>query len=172
MSYLLWSTLNVLVLLGICYILFRAAKLVWQHVGRGTALLLVLVLLILSNRSSSSPPEQNRNLLAKTSEHGPLANASAGQTIDLGGSNHLYLRAEFDSAKNTFTPHGLYAGVSGFMLGHRWEPISGMLHQQGDQLRYRTVFNHHWLLFGTTVFTSGGVEFEGLMKPDPPFAQR
>jgi hypothetical protein len=161
-----------LVLLGIIYILFRAARLVRQHIGWGATLFFVFALLVMNGRSSSGPTGPAKNLLAKVPEHGHYSNASAGQTIDLGGSNKLYLRAEFDSANNTFTPHGLYAGVSGIMLGYQWDQDLGMLHQQGTQLHYWTVLNHHWLLLGMPVFTSSGVELEGLMTPGRPFAQR
>lgn len=169
---LLWSVLNILVLIGIGYILFRAAKLVRQHMGWGATLLFVCALLVLNGRNTSGPTRPAKNLLANPSEHGHPANASAGQNINLGGSNELHLRAEFDSANNTLTPHGLYAVVSGIMLGHQWEPVLGMLQQQGSQLHYWTVLNHQWLLLGIPVFTSSGTEFEGLMKPDRPFTRR
>ena len=168
---ILWSAPNGLVLLGIFYILFRAAGLVRRHMGTGAALLFVLAVLLISSRRPAKPAGPSKNLIAKVPKSGPISNAGAGQTIDLGGTNQLFLRAEYDSAGRTLTPNGLYAGVSGFMLGHDWEPLLGMLQPQGPQLRYWTVLNHHWLLLGTSVFTRGA-EFEGLMKPDPPFAQR
>jgi hypothetical protein len=169
---LLWSGLNLVLLLGTCYILFRAAKLVRQHMGWGAALLFIFALLALSGRRAATPGGPAKNLLTKAPAHGPLANASAGQTIDLGGSNKLFLRAEYDANGNTLTPHGLYAGVSGLMLGHEWEPSMGTLQPEGSQLHYWTVLNHRWLLLGVPVLSSNGVEFEGVMKPDQPLAQR
>ncbi|MDO7845463.1 hypothetical protein Q5H92_03770 [Hymenobacter sp. M29] len=167
MANILWSALNMLVLLGIIYILFRAAGLVRRHMGWGAAVLFGLALLLMCSRRPTSPAGPSKNLISRAPKSGPVSNASAGHTIDLGGSNKLYLRAEYDSAGGTLTPNGLYAGVSGFMLGHDWEPALGLLQQQGTRLHYWTVLNHHWLLLGTSVF-SNGREFEGLMKPDQP----
>ncbi|MDO7850026.1 hypothetical protein [Hymenobacter convexus] len=163
---LLWSALNVLVLLGIVYILFRAAKLVRQHLGRGALLLFVLAVLVISRRSAN-PTGPVKNLLARASTHGLFSNAGANQTVDLGGSNRLFLRAEYDSSHNSLKPNGLYASISGFTLGHRWEPVMGTLQPHGTQLRYWAVLNHHWLLLGTPVLTSSGEEFEGLMNTQP-----
>jgi len=171
MTNLIWSGLNLVALVAIYYILFRAVKLVWQHMGWGAALLFVFALLVMSGHSAG-PTGPARNLLAKAPEHGPLANAQTNQTIDLGGSNKLYLMAEYDANGNTLTPRGLYASVSGLMLGHVWEPSLGTLQPEGSQLHYWAVLNHRWLLLGTPIFTSNGVEFEGTMKPNQPLVQR
>jgi hypothetical protein len=168
---LLWSGLNLLLLLGICYIMFRTAKLVRQHMGGGAMVCFILALLALGSRRAAAPSGLSKNLLAKA-VHTPLANASANRTIDLGGSNKLFLLAEYDANGNTFTPHGLYASVSGLLLGHEWESSLGMLHQEGQQLHYWAVLNHHWFILGTPVFTSNGIAFEGTMKPRQPLAQR
>jgi hypothetical protein len=169
---ILWSALNLTLLLGTAYILFRAAKLVYQHMGSGAMLLFVFALLVLSRHRAAEPSSLNKNLLTKSAQHGPVSNASAQQTISLGGTNQLYLLAEYDANGNTFRPRGLYTSVSGVMLGHQWEPNLGMLQQEGQRLHYWTVLTHHWLLLGTPVFTSSGVEYEGFIKPVRPVVQR
>ena len=160
-----------LLLLGVCGLLFRAVQRVWQQVGWGAALLLVLALLLLSQRSAS-PTGPAKNLLAQAPEHRHAANARTTKIINLGGTNELFLLAEYDARGDTLAPYGLYATVSGVVLGHQWAPSLGMLQQEGQQLHYWAVLHHNWLLLGTPVFTSSEEVFEGLMKPDQPLARQ
>ena len=161
---LLWSLLNLLLLAGVGYILFRAGKLVRQHMGRGAWLFFVFALLAVGCRKTSSSPASSRNLLAKT-QHKPIANTSAIQRVSLGVANTLALVAVYNVDNGVMQPRELYATVSGLLLGHEWEPVMGSLRPQGSQLRYFAVLNHHWLLLNMRVFTQGGEEFEGIMPP-------
>jgi hypothetical protein len=161
---LLWSALNALLLLGIIYILYRAAKLLKQHLGWGAALFFVFALLMISSRSSTNQSGPPQNLLSDASKSGPVANASAHQTIDLKGTNKLSLVAEYDSSNGKLVPRGLYATVSGFVFGHNWKPGLGMLQQQGTQLQYWVTMNHEWLLLNLPIFTQDGEEFQGTMQ--------
>lgn len=172
MANILWSVLNMVLLLGACALLFRAVQLVWQRVGRGAALFLALALVLLLNQRPGSPAGPAKNLLAQAPTHGPVANAGTSKVIALGGTNQLFLRAEYNIHGSTLTPKGLYATVSGIVLGHQWEPSMGMLQPEGPRLHYWAVLNHRWLLLGTPVFTSSGEVFEGMLKPDQPLAQR
>ena len=165
---LLWSLVNVAVLLSVLYVFFRAAKLLRQHVGVGAALFFGFALLLIgcSKSGTGTPTTAAANLLNTVPSNAPLANTSASQHMALGGSNQLFLRAEYYTENGRITkPRGLYAGVSGFMLGHAWQPVTGFLEKRGNQLHYTAIINHHWSLLGMRVFTQSGELFEGVMPP-------
>ena len=165
---LLWSILNVVVFLGIGYLFFRAARLVQQHIGVSAALLFVCGLLIVGCGRTSNPVTSPKNLLVNIPANAPLGNASATRHIALGGSNTLFLLAEYRVSDGIIVPRGLFVTVSGIMLGHRWEPTTGTLEQRGAQVHSLAVLNHQWLLLGTPVFTSSSEIFEGLMTAAAP----
>ena len=160
---LLWSALNAVVFLGIGYLFFRAARLVQQHMGVSAALLFVGGLLTVSCGRTSTPITAPKNLLVNIPANAPLGNAKATWHTALGGSNTLFLLAEYRVSNGLIIPRGLFATVSGITLGHRWEPTTGMLEQKGTQVQSLAVLNHQWLLLGTPVFTSSNEIFEGLM---------
>ena len=119
---LLWSILNVIVFLVIGYLFFRAARLVQQHIGVSAALLFVCGLLIVGCGRTSNPVASPKNLVVNIPANAPLGNASATRHTALGGSNTLYLLAEYRVSDGIIVPRGLFATVSGIMLGHRWNP--------------------------------------------------
>ena len=165
---LLWSFLNGAVLLSILYIFFRAAKLLKQHVSVGAALFFGFGLLLIgcSKLETGTPAAASANLLTTAPLKAPIANASVLQHVALGGSNQLILLAEYYTENGRITkPRGFYATVSGFMLGHAWQPVTGFLEKRGNQLHYTAFINHHWSLLGVRVFTQGGELFEGVMLP-------
>ena len=165
---LLWSVLNVVFFLGISYLFFRIARLVQQHMGVSTALLFVCGLLVVGCGRTSKLVTSPKNLLVNIPANAPLGNASATRHITLGGSNTLFLLAEYRVSNDIIVPRGLFVTVSGIMLGHRWEPTTGMLKQRGTQVYFWAVLNHQWLLLGTPVFTSSSEIFEGLMTAAAP----
>ncbi|OGX83443.1 hypothetical protein BEN47_03930 [Hymenobacter lapidarius] len=155
-------------LLSILYIFLQAAKLLRQHVGVGAALFFGFGLLLIgcSKSGTGTPNTGAANLLTTVPSNAPFANASALKQVALGGSNQLFLRADYYTENGRITkPRGLYAGVSGFMLGHTWQPVTGFLEKRGNQLHYTAIINHHWSLLGVRVFTQSGELFEGVMPP-------
>jgi len=161
MQNILWSTLNVVLFAGLVYVFFQAAKLVKQHIGWLAAVFFVIGLLFIANRPASSLPS-NENLLPGIPKNAPLGNASTLKLIHLGSSNELNLLAEYHQNNGLVRPRGLYANVSGFLLGHTWQPITGLLEQRGSQLYYNAVLTHNWNLLGIRVF-SQTTNFKGLM---------
>jgi len=171
---ILWSALNVALLLSLLYIFFRAAVLVKRHIGLGAALFFGFGLLLIgcSKSGAGASVIPSANLLTTVPKDAPLANTSAVQHIDLGGTNKLILLTEYYTENGRITkPRGLYATVSGFMLGHTWEPLYGRLEKRGNRLYYMAAINHHWNLLGMRVLTQGGEEFEGFM-PDAKQGQQ
>lgn len=152
---ILWSILNVALLLSMLYIFFRAAQLVKQYVGSGAALFFVFSLLLIgcakSNKQSSSTTE---NMLFGIAKDAPLGNGSTIERIPLGGYNKLILLAEYHQNNGVVKPRGLYATVSGFLLGHTWRPIGGSLRQRNQQLHYTAVMHHAWGLLGMQVYSN------------------
>ena len=158
---LLWSVLNLLLFVGLLYILFRAARLVRQHMGWGSLLFFLVALLTLSGRSPETASATSRNLLSHEPK-GIGANASSQQEIALGGTNKLVLLAEYRINNGIVEPLGLFPSVSGIVLGHTWKPIGGLLRPSGPQVQYDVVIQHKWLLLGMEVF--GQIEqFRGIM---------
>ncbi|GAB3293286.1 hypothetical protein ACFQT0_05925 [Hymenobacter humi] len=163
---LLWSILNVALLLAFLYIFCRAALLVKRHIGLAAALFFGFGLLLVgcSKSGKGAAALSPVNLLTSVPKDAPLANATAIQRIDLGGTNKLELLAEYYTQDGTITkPRGLYATLSGFMLGHAWQPVTGWVGKRGNGLHYMAAINHHWDLLGVRVFTQAGEQFEGIM---------
>ena len=161
-----WSVLNAALLLGCCYLFGRAALLLRRHLGMMAASFFVSGVLLISCGKSEKAASTTApaNLLASVPPQAPCANSSAVQRIALGGTNHLFLLAEYYTENGLITkPRGLYATVSGVTLGHAWEPARGLLRKRGDRLFYTAAIDHHWSLLGMRVFTQSGEIFEGLM---------
>jgi hypothetical protein len=162
----LWSALNIVVLLGCLYIFGRALILVRRHIGLMAALFFSFGLFLIGcgKSSTDAPATAPVNLLTSVPSNAPLANASVVQHVALGGTNQLILLAEYYTENGRITkPRGLFATVSGFMLGHTWQPVTGFVEKRGDRLFYTAAINHHWSLLGVPVFTQGGEIFEGYM---------
>ena len=153
---ILWSLLNAALLFGFLHIFFRAAKLLKQYVGLGASLFFMFGLLTIgcgrpSEKSAKLPPE---NLLAGKQKDIPLGNGSSHQQVALGGSNTLFVLAEYYKQDDIIRPRGLFATVSGLTLGHRWQPLGGTLTQHDQQLHYELTLKHEWLLLGTPVYVT------------------
>lgn len=161
MQNMLWSALNAGLFVGLVYIFFRAAKLVKQHIGWPAAVCFVVGLTVIASRPASSLLN-NDNLLPGIPQNAPLGNASTLKLVPLGGSNNLNLLAEYHQQNGLVRPRGLYASVSGFWLGHTWQPVTGLLEQRGSQLYYNAVLTHSWNLLGVPVF-SQTTDFTGFM---------
>jgi hypothetical protein len=161
MQNLLWSALNVVLFAGLVYIFFRAAKLVKQHIGWPAVIFFVVGLTIIASRPSSALPG-NDNLLPGIPPNAPLGNANTLKLVHLGSNNDINLLAEYHQQNGLVRPRGLYASVSGFLLGHTWQPVTGLLEQQGSQLHYTAILTHSWNLLGVRVF-SQTTAFTGFM---------
>ncbi|RYU84410.1 hypothetical protein [Hymenobacter persicinus] len=164
---LLWSALNLGLLLGFLYLSFRAVHLLKQHVGLGAAAVFGIFLLTMGSKArstaTSAPPQ---NLMAGARPGAPLGDGSALYSVPLGFTT-LQLVAEYYKTAGAVRPRGLYATVDGIGLGHRWQPLAGSLQPQGRQLRYSLALNHTWCLLGTPVFSSVS-ELEGLIPTAKP----
>jgi hypothetical protein len=162
MQNVIWSGLNLAVLGGLLYIFYRVAKLVWQHIGRGAALVFGLALLLVSSqRSSGVLPTGQHNLLAGIPA-GPLAHATSMCRFAAGQGTTLSLLAEYNVEDGQVRPRGLFFTTSKRLPGHTYEPLAGHLTQQGQQLRYEVWVLHHWNLLGGT-FYQNDEHYVGLM---------
>jgi hypothetical protein len=168
MQNILWSGLNLMVLGGLLYIFYRAAKLIWQHIGRGAALVFGLALLLLGSRQGSAIlPTGQHNLLAGIPAGTPLGNASSTCQFAAGKGTALALLAEYHAQEGQVRPRGLFLTTAKSLLGHTYEPLAGRLTQQGQQLRYEVWVLHHWNLFGGT-FYQNDEHYVGLMPISAP----
>jgi hypothetical protein len=168
MEILLWSGLNIVAILGLLYVFFRAAQLLRQHVSWAAALFFSMGLLAIgcgkTKNQASSIPEQN--LLGAVPKGTPLGNGSSLQNVKF-GFNTLQLLAEYRAEQGIAKPRGLYASIAGLTLGHTWQPIAGTVVQRGQQLYYTATLSHEWTLLGNLVYTNSET-YEGFM----PIAKR
>ena len=168
MQHILWSGLNLAVLGGLLYIFYRAAKLVWQHIGRGAALVFGLALLLLGSRQGSAVlPTGQHNLLAGILAGTPLGNASSTCRFAAGQGTTLALLAEYHNQSGQVRPRGLFLITTKRLPGHTYEPLAGHLVQQGQHLRYEVWVLHHWNLLGAT-FYQNDEHYAGLMPISAP----
>ena len=164
MLYILWSLLNVVAYLGLFYLLFHATKLLKQRFNLATAVFFLIGLVAVSGSSKPQPKTSAApNLLSGIPANTPLGNGSVTKKISI-GSNSLFLLAEYHKEDSVIRPRGLFAVVSGFTLGHRWEPSAGSLVQHNNQLRYRLMMRHEWQLLGSTIYSSPMVMLTGIMS--------
>lgn len=165
MLLILWSLLNLVVLLSLLYFFGRAVVLLYKHVGLGAALFFGLGMLTVGwGRSGPEDTNGQQNMLGALPPGTPLGNGSSIQTIPLGGFNKIQLLAEYWADQGVAKPRGLYMAIAGFTLGHRWQPVDGALVSEGARLRYTAVLRHDWLLLGQPVFASLN-EYTGIMPP-------
>ena len=159
-----WSLLNIAILIGILYTFSQAAKLLRQYVGLGSCLLFVFGLLIIGCGRSAEKTvgKPAKNLLSSIPKDVPLGNAQSSQTVDLGGSNTLFVIAEYTKQGKVIRPRGLFATVSGLTAGHHWEPVAGMLNQRGSHLSYELSLRHEWHLLGVRVYVTSS-NFSGIL---------
>ncbi|MCB2407038.1 hypothetical protein [Hymenobacter lucidus] len=163
MLYILWSLLNLVAYLGLFYLLFHAVKLLKQRFNVAVAVFFFLGIAALSGRSKPQPKTLSApNLLAGIPANTPLGNGSATEKTSLGTSS-LFILAEYYKQDSVIQPRGLFATVSGFTLGHRWEPSAGTVVQHRNQLQYRLLMHHEWQLLGSTLYTSPSVTLTGMM---------
>lgn len=165
MLLILWSLLNLVLLLGLFYFFVRAVLLLNKHIGRGAALFFALGMLTVG--CGRSGPEDNgaqQNMLGALPPGTPLGNSRSLQTIPLGGFNKIQLLAEYWTNQGVVKPRGLYVVIAGLTLGHRWQPVAGALIPEGVRLHYTAVLRHEWMLLGQPVFASVD-EYTGIMPP-------
>lgn len=163
MASVLWSAVNVALFLGLLYIFFRAAQLVRRHIGLGAALFFVFGLLLVGCTKSGNQSSQSttQNMLSGIAKDTPLGNGSALKRIPM-GYNKLILLAEYRQENGIIKPRGLFATVSGVLVGHSWQPITGSLRQRRQQLHYTAIMRHTWNLLSIPVYNNME-QFEGEM---------
>ena len=165
MAILLWSLLNIAVLVGLLYTFGRVALVVKRRFGLGFALLFCLGLLAVGGNkvNSATPLTPTKNLLGTLVTGTPLGNSSSLQTIPLGvGAPTIHVLAEYWIKPDTLKPRGLYITTAGLLFGHQWQPIYGAMVQRSTQLHYTATVRHDWMLLGNSVFSSVH-EYAGLL---------
>lgn len=133
------------VALGLLYAAVQAARRLRLRFGLALAVFFSLGMVLLSYHSPEQPATLNANLLGSLPPNTPLGNGSATRTIALGGGVHPTMLAEyFATAAGVVKPRGLYVGIAGVVVGHRWRPVIGTVEQAGRPLRYMAVLEHSW----------------------------
>ncbi|WP_426493215.1 hypothetical protein [Hymenobacter sp. 102] len=148
---LVWTILNVILLLGIVYAWFKVLMVLRRQLGLGLSL---LFLLSLSVKGSQEPEGKIPNLLAPTNNGQLPGNWSQSTTITLNPNNKLQLLFEGMRTDSSFIIRGVYPTISGLMLGHTWKPLLGTAHVQQQQVAYDVILLHQWKLLGVPLYVS------------------
>ncbi|MBC6697071.1 hypothetical protein [Hymenobacter sp. BT190] len=156
---LLWTGLNILLLLLIAYSWFRVFKVLHRQISLGLAALFMLSLSLRSNNSTSA--DRPKNLLADERKEHPIGNWGTGAMVPLNPNNALHLRFEGIRTDSTLRVHGMYSSVSGLMLGHEWKPLAGMTNIRKQDISYEVFLIHEWKLLGITLYTASE-EYTGI----------
>lgn len=156
---LLWTGLNILLLLLIIYAWFRVFKVLRREIGLGLAVLFMLSLSLRGNNSTSDGRPEN--LLADERKEHPIGNWGSSANIPLNPNNALHLRFEGMRTDSTLRVHGMYSSVSGLMLGHEWKPIAGMANIRKQGISYEVFLIHEWKLLGIGLYTDSE-EYTGI----------
>ncbi|MBX0291250.1 hypothetical protein K3G63_12425 [Hymenobacter sp. HSC-4F20] len=168
MPALLWSIFNILILLLILYAWIRVLLLLRRHIGLGLTLVVALSWLLMGGSRSDSPgpASKARNLLAPEPGHGQLVNWSTHHSATLTPLHQLTIRVEGQRTAAEVQPTGLYTTVSGWMLGHSWQPLLGMVNKTANGLSYNIFLLHEWKLLNARLYVSSE-EYTGTLPAAP-----
>ncbi|GGG29372.1 hypothetical protein GCM10011378_02570 [Hymenobacter glacieicola] len=109
-------------------------------------------------------PEKAKNLITPDPTRTGLGNWSTHTTIPINPNNKLTLLLEGKRTDSTFQPYGLYATVSGVLIGHEWKPLIGIVNTtHKKQLTYEVLMLHEWKLMGAKIYTSSD-EYAGTLS--------
>lgn len=157
MGALAWTALNIVLFLLIGYAWFKVFQLLKRQVGMGLSFLFLLSLVSFRGREESKPAQ---NLLGSSKPAGQLGNWGSVQHVDLNPNNKLSIIMEGNRTNNEVALHGLYATVSGLMIGHDWKPLGGVASGRNGQLSYNVTVLHDWKLLGVKMYTTAE-EYKG-----------
>jgi hypothetical protein len=149
---LLWTGLNLVLLLLVLYAWFRVLKVLRREIGLGLAVLFMLSMSFRGNNSSLDT--RPKNLLATEQRSTALGNWSTSASVKLTPINNLHLIFEGMRTDSTVQASSMYATTSGLLLGHRWEPMAGITNPASAGLSYQVVMVHEWKLLGIGFYTS------------------
>lgn len=164
---LLWSIFNVLVLLLVLYAWVRVLLVLRREIGWGLTLVFALGLLLQGGSyGSPGPVSKAKNLLEPEPGYGKPANWSAQRSTTLTPLHQLTITANGQRTASEVQPMGLYTSVSGWMLGHNWQPFAGMAYRADNGLAYTVVLLHEWKLLGARLYVSSE-EYTGTLPVAP-----
>lgn len=163
MAAILWSVLNLVVLVVFGYACVRVFKVLRREIGTALALLFLLGLFAFRNSSNPEFHSKAKNLLAREAGSNGIGNAAWQRNVELNANNKLSILVEGRKTGTTIEPLGLYTTVSGLMLGHKWTPLSGSAYPQSNKLAYNILLLHEWSLLGVRLYVSSE-EYEGILS--------
>ncbi len=154
---LLWSLLNVVLLLAFLCAWGKALQLLWQARHPWLAAVLLVGSLGIggasqvNNSSAAAAGSTQPAFLVQQQIH-----ATRSLTWTLTGT---YTRAADGLHQLTGTTQ-----LAGFTSGLVWQPSGTMFFADGDTLRYAAAGNLEYQLLGTTIFRSQGQVFDGALQ--------
>ena len=157
MGALAWTALNVVLFLLIGYAWMKVFLLLKRQVGAGLGFLFLLSLLAFRNHGETKPPD---NLLSSAKPAARMNNWGKLDQVHLSPISQLDILVEGQKSGESMEPYGLYATVSGVLIGHDWKPLMGTTRSRDGQMAYHVVMLHNWKLLGMDVYASGE-EYEG-----------
>lgn len=169
MLYLFWGLLNIALFLFFIVICFKATKLIREKIGIGAAVVFVFGLLSFvaagNDDEETKEPVTNVSISQKFVAEDTLQKykvAWAEADLDKNLMATLYLRIQYRKAAVTNIPIYVSTGVSGFVSGTDWIPISMTVNPTNENGKFE--FGVHgtieWRLLGFTIYSQSKV-YEG-----------
>lgn len=153
---LLWSLLNVILILAFLYACFQVFKVLRREIGLGLSLLFLLGLAAFKSTESEEKNGSVKNLLERSENLKSLGNWRSNQIVEMQNNsyNKLNILVEAEHTDSTLRPLGLYPSVSGIIIGHDWKPWVGLVNTKDGQLTYQVILLHDWKLMGIKLYTT------------------
>ena len=158
MAYILWSLLNLVLLIFFIVICFKATKLIREKINLFAAVFFVIMLLSLIGKNNEPNSNQNKTWKFNSEES---IKAYPTNYLDIIMEKTLVSKyvlginygIEKQGGKNI--PISAYSQTLGFANGTIWKPISIIVNKTKDNNKFEySVFGSvKWKLLGTTIYS-------------------
>jgi hypothetical protein len=166
MLYLLWFLLNVLLVISLFVICFKATKLIREKLGLVASLVFVVGLLSFVGYKNNKQHTSKENYwqLNKISTQDLLFTKAAFATLDKNMVFQTSLSVAYGQPKDTnmIVPVEAYSILTGFVGGHEWKPHLVDVEKIGSNLRYTIQGTVEWKLLAFNIF-SENKKYTGLL---------
>jgi len=163
MLYILWSLLNLALILLFLYVAYRATKLLRRELGIAAALLFAIGSLSFVN-GTGYREAQNHFELRKEEKKLPQNHLMQTIAIDENAAFTTYLQIKYNSKKSpaVLEPVAAQVYTGGLVLSHNLKvlDVTVVYDSTGKKWNYGVIGSQHWRLLGLKVYTQTKM-FEG-----------
>jgi hypothetical protein len=168
MLHLLWSLLDIGVLLIFIFLCYKTAVLIRKKVNLFVSILFVLVLLSVVNAADKSPEINNGKSGFVSGRPGPKGFEQT-KSISITSQNDLLFHIGLFGFYGRDDSAGLYpisasSTITGLVAGYKWIPSSTLLDTAEGKIRYHFSGILDWQLLGITCYAQEKT-FTGFVTP-------